>query len=133
MTYAEKLRDPRWQKKRLKVMERDGFACRKCSDTTKTLHVHHNYYLPDSAPWEYMDSALFTVCDDCHAEEEAGKKHLDELIALLLRQGGALNTDVHALSVLINDITDQGENAAGIPLIRNSLEELWTSLKERRK
>jgi len=28
MTYKEKLLDPRWQKKRLEVLERDGWACR---------------------------------------------------------------------------------------------------------
>lgn len=27
MTYAEKLKDPRWQKKRLRILERDAFAC----------------------------------------------------------------------------------------------------------
>lgn len=30
--YAEKLRDPRWQKLRLQVMERDEWMCEICYD-----------------------------------------------------------------------------------------------------
>lgn len=44
MKYIEKLRDPRWQKKRLQILERDGFACQSCYDTETTLHVHHCTY-----------------------------------------------------------------------------------------
>lgn len=40
-SYAEKLRDPRWQKKRLKIFERDGWACQDCRSTTNTLNLHH--------------------------------------------------------------------------------------------
>ncbi len=35
--YLEKLKDPRWQKKRLAVMERAGWKCQCCSETKKTL------------------------------------------------------------------------------------------------
>lgn len=44
MTYYEMLKDPRWQKKRLEIMERDEFACRDCGDKESTLNVHHTYY-----------------------------------------------------------------------------------------
>ena len=27
--YVEKLKDPRWQRKRLEIMQRDGFRCRE--------------------------------------------------------------------------------------------------------
>jgi hypothetical protein len=64
--YWEKLRDPRWQKKRLEIMERDDWACRDCSGRNATLHVHHNYYTYGKQPWEYPDSALVTLCDGCH-------------------------------------------------------------------
>lgn len=124
--YSELLRDPRWQKKRLKIMERDDFACRKCESKTKTLHVHHNYYLSGAAPWEYPNSALFTLCDECHEDEEAAKKHMDEMLVLLLRQGGALNSDIKHLATLINDICDQGDDQSGVPMILHVLGELWT-------
>jgi hypothetical protein len=30
------------------------------------LHVHHQYYILANLPWEYPDSALITVCSNCH-------------------------------------------------------------------
>lgn len=64
-SYSTKLRDPRWQKKRLRVMERDGFCCQNCGDTTTTLNVHHFEYNGD--PWETEDGNLITFCEDCHS------------------------------------------------------------------
>lgn len=69
MTYQEKLKDPRWQKKRLKILERDDWACQKCFDTESTLHIHHRYY-KKCEPWEYPDDALVTLCEECHEEEK---------------------------------------------------------------
>jgi len=57
---------------RLKIMERDGFACRKCAAKDKTLHVHHHYYTKGAEPWEYDDEVLVTLCNDCHADVEEG-------------------------------------------------------------
>lgn len=68
-TYAAKLKDPRWQRLRLKVFERDGWACQECRATHKTLHVHHLHYRPGTEPWEYPLSVLQTLCEDCHAAE----------------------------------------------------------------
>lgn len=64
MSYAEKLKDPRWQKKRLKILERDDFTCQNCADKTKTLHVHHLKY--DGEPWEIDSHYLVTLCESCH-------------------------------------------------------------------
>lgn len=66
MTYAEKLKHPEWQKKRLKIMERDGFKCWGCGNKEKTLNIHHRVYIPGRLPWEYMDHILITLCDECH-------------------------------------------------------------------
>lgn len=68
MEYTEILKDPRWQKKRLKIMERDEFTCRHCLSSDKTLHVHHIKYYGN--PWEIDDKFLITLCDDCHEYEE---------------------------------------------------------------
>ena len=68
MKYSDKLKDPRWQKKRLEIMNRDNFACRSCSDIESTLHVHHVKYLKQFDPWEYSDEYMITLCDECHAE-----------------------------------------------------------------
>jgi 5-methylcytosine-specific restriction endonuclease McrA len=32
-TYSELLKSPKWQKKRLEIMSRDKFTCKKCGDT----------------------------------------------------------------------------------------------------
>ena len=39
----EKYKDPRWQKKRLKILERDKWACQLCDGKEKTLHIHHKF------------------------------------------------------------------------------------------
>lgn len=70
MTYAEKLARPEWQKKRLEIMERDGFRCRTCDSAEKTLHVHHRYYISKRMPWEYPSGALVTLCDECHKGDD---------------------------------------------------------------
>ena len=68
MTYAEKLKDPRWQRKRLEIMQRDEFICTACKASDKSLNVHHCYYLPRTNVWEYPDSAMVSLCEDCHNE-----------------------------------------------------------------
>ena len=68
-TYAQKLRDPRWQKKRLEVMSRDGFKCRDCGDSTATLNVHHCAY-DRRGPWMVNDNLLLTLCEDCHEQRQ---------------------------------------------------------------
>lgn len=69
MTYAEMLKDPRWQKKRLEILERDEWACQMCHSGDKTLHVHHNYYDYSLLPWEYPEESLITLCEECHKDE----------------------------------------------------------------
>lgn len=64
MTYSEKLRDPRWQKKRLEVFQRDGFSCRCCGSITETLNVHHKRYTGN--PWDAPLDDLETLCEGCH-------------------------------------------------------------------
>jgi hypothetical protein len=67
--YYAKLKDVRWQKTRLEVMQRDGFKCRRCHDDDETLNVHHCYYEWDNDPWNYPLSSLVTLCETCHAYE----------------------------------------------------------------
>lgn len=67
VSYAEMLKDPRWQKRKTEILNRDNFTCQLCGNTEKTLHVHHKYYLENHKPWEYGDSVLITLCEDCHS------------------------------------------------------------------
>ncbi len=74
MTYAEKLRSPLWQKKRLEILQRDGWHCQLCSDAESNLQVHHKSYASGKEPWEYHDENFITYCEHCHALTEFLKK-----------------------------------------------------------
>lgn len=67
-SYAEKLKDPRWQKKRLAIFKRDGWRCKLCGDDETTLQVHHKKYIDGNEPWDYSNSDLITLCEHCHFE-----------------------------------------------------------------
>lgn len=79
-TYCEKLRDPRWQRRRLQVLEQCGFECTNCGDSTSELHVHHVAYRRGADPWDYGDDELTTLCANCHQLEEASRKLASERI-----------------------------------------------------
>jgi len=68
--YNEKLKDPRWQRKRLQILERDGWQCLGCGNSENTLHVHHLFYIEGREPWEYPASALRSLCVACHENEK---------------------------------------------------------------
>lgn len=75
-TYSELLRSPLWQKKRLKILERDDFTCQHCGCKERELQVHHRIYHRGAKPWEYDDSELITLCNQCHeVETEAKNQH----------------------------------------------------------
>ena len=57
--------DPRWQQKRLRIMERDGWCCVSCGDMRSMLAVHHKVYR--GRVWEALDDELQALCDACHA------------------------------------------------------------------
>lgn len=78
MTYAEKLRSPRWQKKRLHILERDGFKCKRCNDENEEFQIHHLKYLKGREPWDYEDRYLETLCKTCHFIEGFYPKFFDK-------------------------------------------------------
>lgn len=80
-TYLELLRDPRWQRKRLEVMERADFACEECGDKSTTLNVHHKLYRKGAMPWEYADEELGCLCETCHEAEHTSRDALKTAIA----------------------------------------------------
>jgi CRISPR/Cas system-associated protein Cas10 (large subunit of type III CRISPR-Cas system) len=84
-SYVEKLKDPRWQKKRLGIMQRDDFKCQLCGDSSSTLHIHHKSYEKGKEPWDYDNNNLITYCEVCHKLVEYIKK---------------LDTDTTALKVM---------------------------------
>jgi len=88
-----------WQKKRIKILERDGFTCRMCghndqSDTGQ-LHVHHAYYEKGKKAWEYDDYMLVTLCEKCHKRvKNTGQNILREIAHMSLVELGGLENIV---------------------------------------
>src|SRR5262245_31613135 len=86
--YQQKLLDPRWQKKRLEVFERDEWTCQACHDKEATLHVHHRYYEQGCEPWEYPLDAFITYCAECHELETFYKPLAEQALLMALRKQG---------------------------------------------
>lgn len=86
MTYPQKLRDPRWQRKRLEILQRDQWRCLICGSSRKPLQVHHAVYRKRE-PWDYPDYVYQTLCDDCHAiRQELTDKAVDALRLAIMRE-----------------------------------------------
>lgn len=78
MDYKEQIKSPKWQKRRLEIMNRDNFTCQLCGDTETMLNVHHLSYHQDRNIWDYEDWELMTLCENCHKDEHSS---MDDLIA----------------------------------------------------
>lgn len=119
MTYTEKLLDPRWQKKRLKILERDDFTCQSCHDNTNTLHIHHLDYEKGNDPWDYHNEWLLTLCKDCHSElTEQSKIHE----SLILRHFRLQNTTTFNMKC-VSDVFSKYRDLSGLFYL------LWETLE----
>jgi hypothetical protein len=81
LSYADDLKHPLWQQRRLRVLEHAGWACECCGDTESQLHAHHKVYLKGHKPWEYEDGQLECLCDGCHSRAHALLKQLEMAVA----------------------------------------------------
>lgn len=79
-SYYELLKHPKWQAKRLRVLERAGYRCQLCADDETELHVHHTIYRKGAKPWEYEDHELQSLCKDCHAARTRTRADIDALL-----------------------------------------------------
>ena len=79
-SYYDLLKHPKWQKKRLKIIEEAGFECQNCGSKDDTLPVHHLYYEKDKAAWDYPEEALQCLCEKCHKEAKELQALLNEQI-----------------------------------------------------
>lgn len=77
MNYKEKLKDPRWIRRRREIMERDNHRCMICGEDSLLLNVHHLRYRKGAEPWEYDDCELVTLCEDCHKMVHDNKLELE--------------------------------------------------------
>jgi hypothetical protein len=71
LNYSEKLKNPKWQRKRLEILQRDEFKCCYCDDTETELQVHHIKYIGE--PWQANNDDLITLCKHCHTTVSLAK------------------------------------------------------------
>jgi len=83
MTYAEQLRHPNWQRRRLEILNFSNFSCGNCGDSESTLNVHHKYYRKGRMAWEYEDHELIALCERCHKDEHWEKELLEQILVEL--------------------------------------------------
>lgn len=67
LSYSEMLRTKQWDKLRTRILTRDNYCCRVCSNT-EHLHVHHIFYVGYRDAWKYPDFVFMTLCEHCHKE-----------------------------------------------------------------
>jgi hypothetical protein len=82
LTYAEQLKHPKWQKKRLEMLDAAEWECSNCGDKDTMLHVHHRRYVKGRMAWEYSQIELSVLCENCHKGEHAADELMKEILAL---------------------------------------------------
>lgn len=78
MSYSQKLKSPKWQRKRLEILQRDDFTCQMCSDTENQLHIHHKNYTGE--PYDAPEGDLITLCLHCHEAETIMNRQNETLV-----------------------------------------------------
>lgn len=81
--FKDQYKHPKWQKKRLEILERDNFNCVNCGEDDKQLDVHHGYYEINKMLWEYDNQTMITLCKKCHKDVDVEKRALHKKIAKL--------------------------------------------------
>ena len=103
--YAEWLKHPLWQRKRLEILQRDEFCCTRCNADEKTLHVHHGYYARGLKPWESEEETLYTLCEECHEREQA-------LLDRIQRRLGALGDHLETVLGFLDSLSAEHPSQA---------------------
>jgi hypothetical protein len=98
LTYAEQIKRPEWQKKRLEILSRDGWECVGCGDKESTLHVHHKWYENNKNIWDYSGNALVTLCEMCHETEHETKEEYEKILIATIYGAGLLVEDFLSLA-----------------------------------
>ena len=104
-SYSEKLRDPRWQKKRLEILEAARWKCEDCGTETDELQIHHCYYKKGAEPWEYTANTLMALCRLCHENRQEEEATTKEWLAVLMRFMDA--RDIVRLGIVISHLVEK--------------------------
>lgn len=93
MTYSEKLKDPRWQEKRLEILERDDYTCYMCENEANNVH-HLRYY---GEPWDVDNEDLISLCYKCHTEWHQSEIYKKILVDKLSNFHPSIYKNIHVL------------------------------------
>src|SRR5688572_22440051 len=104
MSYSDLLKDPRWQKKRLTILNRDEWLCTMCGNGQITLHVHHKKYIRGLKPWEYEDHYLTTLCVECHKIASEGMNEAVQSIGDAVRFAGFMPGSIREMAEAFESI-----------------------------
>lgn len=124
-TYKEKLPDPRWQRKRLEVMDRDNFSCVRCFASDKSLQVHHKKYIKGREPWEYDHSELETLCYRCHEKEhnipakDSYERNVQTLVGKVVEQPEIIQALDLQIDNLMQGLKTQKDEAITEDIMKN--------------
>lgn len=108
MSYAKKLQNPLWQKKRLEILQRDEFKCLHCGCDDKELHVHHRWYQFGKDIWDYPDTCFETLCFECHEYIEMCIKSSTTDMQLIVRKTLLAQDDFDVINRLLIHLSDEG-------------------------
>jgi len=92
-SYSSKLRYPRWQKKRLEILEAAGWKCQRCKCETKELQCHHLIYRKGVNPWDYFEGEIVALCNDCHKIVTDLKSRFEEELLSNMMTCGDFSSD----------------------------------------
>ncbi len=133
MNYQEQIKDPRWQKRRLEILQLDNFTCQICGSYNKTLHIHHTIYLPQNNIWEYEDCQLITLCEDCHKNEHENLSELVKNIINDIKNQGLTNLEIlFYLSKYTDPIYPNNMDIGAIEITNHSKYIIMNKLAKRR-
>lgn len=105
--YQALYRDPRWQRKKNLILQRDVYRCRDCTNGTVELQVHHcRYPGRGRPPWEIDDEFLLTVCDPCHKKRQELENQMKESLALVFAKSTPI--ELEALATFISGLALPG-------------------------
>ena len=134
-SYYEKLKDPRWQQKRLEILERDEWKCQWCGSVTSELHVHHLVYRKGEEPWESPNQDLLTLCHSCHKTEAPQRQDaILDVVTAILRAPSASPKQILLLAEYIDGLSEYGlfniDQICSL-LDVNTFEDTWRYVNER--
>lgn len=118
MTYKEQIKHPKWQKRRLEIMQKDDFTCQICGDKDTMLNVHHLHYHKNRDIWDYEDWELMTLCEDCHSREHSTIEYILERIEYIKSRGITM-FEVYSLLENIDVLLSSGDDEAILRITGN--------------